>query len=230
MRVLDEAGSPASANLPSLFRATPEAFLRRSGGRETFRWKAPTGESFIVKRMPGSGGRREHENLEALLADGLPVPRPVAWGQEGSRALFGGPVRSLVVMEDIEHEGTLRDRIDPERSAELLQIVARLHGRGWHHRDLYLQHFLVAKNLVLIDVGRARRDPRARRRWYVKDLAALRHSCPPGVGAREQLRFLSRYLDLRGVRDRKERSGWARAIVAKAAAMARHVPRDERAG
>lgn len=229
MRVLNEAGPPATANLPDLFRATPEVFLRRSGGRETFRWKAETGESYIVKRMPGSGGRREHDNLAALRSEGLPVPRPIAWAQEGSRVLFGGPVRSLVVMEDVEHEETLRDRLESARTAELLEIVARLHGLGWHHRDLYLQHFLVGTNLVLIDVGRARRDPHARRRWYVKDLAALRHSCPASVGAREQLRFLSRYLDLRGVLDRRERSRWARAIASKAAQMARHVPRDERA-
>ncbi|MFN0006342.1 MAG: lipopolysaccharide kinase InaA family protein [Planctomycetota bacterium] len=236
MRVLDEAGPLASARLPGLFRAAPEAFLRRSAGRETFRWKLATGESYIVKRMPGRGGCREHENLEALRKDGLPVPRPIAWAQEGSRLLFGGPVRSLVVMEDVEHEETLRDRLaraaprERERwSAELLEVVVRLHVLGWHHRDLYLQHFLVAGGLVLIDVGRARRDPRARRRWHVKDLAALRHSCPANVGAREQLRFLSRYLDQRGILERTERSAWARAIAAKAAAMARHVPRDERA-
>jgi tRNA A-37 threonylcarbamoyl transferase component Bud32 len=179
--------------------------------------------------MPGRGGRIEHDNLVSLRAVGLPVPRPITWAQEGM-------LRSLVVMEEVEHRETLRDRLEraapAEReswSAELLGVVARLHELGWHHRDLYLQHFLVAQGLVMIDVGRARRDRLRRRRWFVKDLAALRHSCPGSVGPLEQLRFLSRYLDLRGIRDRKERSAWARAVAAKAARMARHVPKDERA-
>lgn len=241
MRVLNEAVNPARTFPADLFGARPEVFLRRAGGRETFRWGEGDAGTVIVKRMPGRGGRREHDNLAALRAHGLPVPRPIAWAQEGSRALFGGPLRSLVVMEEVEHRETLRDRLrsaDPGRrrrwSAELLEVVVRLHELGWHHRDLYLQHFLVqtgegVRGLVLIDVGRARRDPFARRRWHVKDLAALRHSCPASVGAREQLRFLSRYLDLRGIQDRGERSAWARAIAAKAARMARHVPLDERA-
>jgi len=218
-----------------LFGARPEVYLRRASGRETFRWKAHGARPVIVKRMPGRGGRREHDVLAALRSRGLPVPRPIAWAQEGTRALFGGPVRSLVVMEDVEHGETLRDRLlaagpaERERwSAELLELVVRFHELGWHHRDLYLQHFLLAPDLVLIDVGRARRDPLARRRWYVKDLAALRHSCPPAVGAREQLRFLARYLDRRGIRERAERSAWARAVAAKAVRMGRRLPRDER--
>ena len=214
-----------------LFRADPGVFLRKSGGRETFRWN-----SAIVKRMPGRGGRREHDNLVAMTASHLPDPKPITWAQEGSRAPFGGPVRSLVVMEEVEHEETLRDRLERvgpnERevwSEQVLRIVARLHDLGWHHRDLYLQHFLLGDRLVLIDVGRARRRTLARRRWYVKDLAALRHSCPRNVSDREQLRFLSNYLSFRLILDRKERSAWARAVAAKAARMARHVPRDERA-
>jgi len=241
MRVENEAVLPARTFPADLFGARPESFLRRAGGRETFRWSDGEFGPVIVKRLPGRGGRREHDNLEALRARGLPVPRPIAWAQEGSRAPFGGPVRSLVVMEEIEHRETLRDRLRhsdaSERrrwSAELLLVVARLHGGGWHHRDLYLQHFLLqpegeTSRLVMIDVGRARRDPFARRRWHVKDLAALRHSCPASVGDREQLRFLSRYLDLRGIAGRAARSALARAVVVKAGRIARHVPRDERA-
>jgi len=241
MRVENEALLPASTSPASLFAAEPRAYLRRAGRRETFRWEHGDGSAVIVKRMPGRGGRREHDALEALRAEGLPVPRPIAWAQEGSRGLLRGPVRSLVVMEAIDHAETLRDRIGSaapaERqglAAELLEVVVRLHELGWHHRDLYLQHFLLAtqpgvRRLVLIDVGRARRDPLQRRRWHVKDLAALRHSCPARVGDREQLRFLARYLDRRGIAGRAERSAWARAVAAKAARIARHVPLDERA-
>jgi|SoiMethySBSTD1v2_1073268.scaffolds.fasta_scaffold1416440_2 tRNA A-37 threonylcarbamoyl transferase component Bud32 len=242
MRAEFEPAQHAPAFPAGLFAARPADLLRRAGGRETFRWEEGFPAPVIVKRMPGRGGRREHDNLEALRAAGLPVPRPIAWAQEGRRPLFRGPVRSLVVMEEIPHDETLRDRLAaalaPERerwASELLELVLRLHGQGWHHRDLYLQHVLVRPaerrpRLVLIDVGRARLDPRARRRWYVKDVAALLHSCPQNVGTRERLRFLAAYLDRRGIAPRPARRSFARAVVRKAAAMARHVPRDERPG
>jgi tRNA A-37 threonylcarbamoyl transferase component Bud32 len=245
MRAEIEARPPVRTDAAALFGARPDGFLRQCAGRETFRWRTgvdPESPVVIVKRMPGRGGRREHDNLETLRAEGFPVPEPIAWAQEGARVPFGGPVRSLVVMEAIDHEETLRDRLGAagarERASwshELLGLVARLHEVGWHHRDLYLQHFLLlrrtdpTRRLVLIDVGRARRDPFARKRWYVKDLAALAHSCPANVGVRERLEFLSRYLDLRGIHGRLRRSAWMRAVVRKAARIARHVPRDERA-
>ncbi len=145
-------------------------------------------------------------------------------------------------MERIEHRENLRERLARcdavERRSwrrELVRIVARLHARGWRHRDLYLQHFLVpwpeeqsVRRLVLIDVGRAKRERRLPRRWIVKDLAALLHSTPACVGPRERLAFLARYLDARGIGGRDERRRFARSILAKAARMGAHVPRDER--
>ncbi|HEV8113090.1 MAG TPA: lipopolysaccharide kinase InaA family protein [Planctomycetota bacterium] len=241
------------AELASLLDISPTEFLRRTTGRETFAWTWPPGLRVIVKRTRQTraawpsrrdvrpGGRREHENLVALAADGLPVPRAVTWCEERGRLLLR-PARSVVVMERIEHRENLKERLarcdEAERrswSRELVRIVARLHARGWRHRDLYLQHFLIpapeeagARRLVLIDVGRARRARALSRRWIVKDLAALAHSAPACVGARERLAFLARYLSARGIEDRDERRRFARAILAKAARMRAHVPRDER--
>jgi len=241
--------SPVPVTLPaSLFDARPARFLRRVRGRETFAWSEGFSVEVIVKRVHGRGGRREHDNLEALHALGLPVPRAIAWSQERS-VPFGGAVglaaRSLVVMERIEHRETLRDRLavasPAERarwSGDVLEIVVSLHERGWYHRDLYLQHFLIARDeagadpagekLVLIDLGRARHRFRPLRRWFVKDVAALLHSTPAAVTPRERLRFLARYLDRRAIVDRAARRSFRRAIVRKAARMAGHVPRDER--
>jgi tRNA A-37 threonylcarbamoyl transferase component Bud32 len=248
--------------LAALLEHEPETYLRRSAGRETFLWLPEEGDAglpfvtpVIVKRsrrrsFPGwrgrdvrPGGRREHENLRALAADGIPVPRAITWCEERAEIL-GRPARSVVVMERVEHRETLRDRLErsgePERRAwsrELARLVARLHGRGWCHRDLYLQHFLVPwpeepgrRRLVLIDVGRARRDRRLGDRWVVKDLAALLHSAPDEVGERERLRFLAGYLDLRGIADRAARRRLARAVALKSLRMRAHVPRDERGG
>jgi hypothetical protein len=139
-------------------------------------------------------------------------------------------------MERVRHGSTLRDacRADPVGAARawlvpLAELVARLHARGWYHRDLYLQHVVLAEQgagerLVLLDVGRARRDQRPRRRWFVKDLAALAHSAPQGVGARDRLRFLSRYARWRRL-GRDERRALARAVLSKALRMAAHAPR-----
>jgi tRNA A-37 threonylcarbamoyl transferase component Bud32 len=234
--------------LGALLACEPRTWLRRIPGRETFVWPGPNAdEPFVVKRFAGrlallerllaldarTEGRLEFDNLGALAALGLAVPRPVAWLEE--RRSFFGPLRprSLVVMEAVEHRESLRDLAEREPRAAverwlepLADSVARLHAAGWYHRDLYLQHWIVAgRGLVLLDVGRCRREARPRERWFVKDVAALLHSCPAGVRAREMLRFLARYLDLRGVADRAARRRFARDVLAKAERIAAHEPR-----
>ncbi|HVS18051.1 MAG TPA: lipopolysaccharide kinase InaA family protein, partial [Planctomycetota bacterium] len=205
---------PALA-LEAIFAFRSLAWLRRVPGRETLAWPDPGGE-FVLKRFLGddareawwdllhlrrarSPGRREAENLEALAADGLPVPRAVGWWEERNPGggwtahRFG---RSAVVMERVEHGEHLRALLErePALAAHWAQPVAALaaglHARGWYHRDLYLQHLipLAGERLVLLDVGRARRQRRPRRRWFAKDLAALAHSAPASVGARDRLR------------------------------------------
>ncbi len=244
-RVL-EAGDAAGAWLDGLFALRPAAWLRRVPGRETFAWPAGGGDVVVKRflgderrerwyerlrgRAPRSPGRREGENLAALAADGLPVPRALAWFEDAATG------RSAVVMQHLDARAHLRGALDgPGRArgsdaaracaAQLAEIVAALHGAGWFHRDLYLVHVLLAPGPVLIDVGRARRERRPRRRWFVKDLAALHVSAPPGIGAASRLRFLRDYLRLRGLPGRAERRAWVRAVLAKARRLERHVPR-----
>ena len=198
-----------------------------------------------------SAARREYEALAALSAAGLPVPRPFFWCE--------GDGRSAVAMELVEHRQTLRmalaDAAAAEAAAlldELARLVARLHEAGWCHRDLYLEHVLVRRapepagplsgppagplagppagwGLVLIDLGRARAGRALRRRWFVKDLAALLHSTPAAVSRAARLRFLARYLDLRGLSGgaggRAALRAWAEAVERKRARLATHRPR-----
>lgn len=219
--------------IEELFDVPVEHFLRRTQGRETFatRWR---GARVIVKRLAGrSDGRREHEALEALRALCVRAPRPLGWCAERT-----GRGRSLVVIEEVAHERTLREALaleGPSRRgawlAELAALVARMHDAGWHHRDLYVEHLLVDARdggLVLIDAGRARRVLRSR--WFVKDLAAVLHSLPANVGPREVLRFFASYLDARGIVGRSARRRWIARARTKAVRIAAHVPRDERAG
>jgi tRNA A-37 threonylcarbamoyl transferase component Bud32 len=140
--------------------------------------------------------------------------------------------RSAVVMERVEHGEHLRALLErePALAARWAQAVAGLaaglHARGWYHRDLYLQHLipLAGERLVLLDVGRARRQRRPRRRWFAKDLAALAHSAPASVGARDRLRVLVHYARALGL-DRGGRRALARAALARAARMAARPPR-----
>jgi tRNA A-37 threonylcarbamoyl transferase component Bud32 len=232
-----------------ILRAQPERWLRIVPRRRTFLW--PQDPEVVAKVYDGrdplealrerfrggparSPGRREAENLVELARDGFPVPRASGWCEEAAPA-WRRSAFSAVWMERVAHDETLRQLAEREpREAvarwlvELAAVVSRLHARGWYHRDLYLEHWIVAGGrLVLLDAGRARRERRPRERWFVKDVAALLHSCPRGVGDRARLRFLARYLDGRGVSGRAERRGFARAVLAKARRIAAHEPRFE---
>lgn len=248
-----ERGAAPDGLLRELFALDPERPLRRVPGRETFAWPGPTGPRALVKRTVGdqpldrwyerlhgrrrSPGRREFDNLEALARDGLPVPRALGWGEAGA----GPDAGSLVVMEWLPHTRTLRGELERDPAAcgswlgPLLEVVVRLHGSGWYHRDLYLHHFVLreepsARSLALLDVGRARKERSPRRRWFVKDLAALLHSTPETIPRATRLRFLAGYLDARGIRRRSERRRWMRDVEAKRRRLAAHRPRFGEAG
>lgn len=203
--------------------------LRRLQGRETFLHRAADGRPIVVKRSrPGAkpGGRREHDALVRLAELGLPVPRSLGFA--------AGPDGSVVAMERVEHVETARDLLERSGPGERRALLARvaglladLHRAAWCHRDFYAHHLLVrepTRELVLIDVGRAGRAPIPRGRWFVKDAGALLSSLPSTVGERERLAFLARYLDRRGVVDRRARRGFVRAASAKARRIAAHVP------
>jgi len=173
-----------------------------------------------------SPAQRECESLRALAGLGLRVPKPLAWAARGSA--------SFVLVEWVEHEDDLRAVLRASGPARwrklgerLLAAVVTLHAAGFYHRDLYLQHWLVAAadELVLIDLGRARQERSPRRRWFEKDLAALLHSLPNAVPERARLRFLAGYLTARGIHERAERRSWARAIERRRAQMQAHTPR-----
>lgn len=238
---LPGSGGASRDLLRDIFAARAEVPLRALAGRATFRW--PADSAVVVKRYSApvwgdlvhdllrgrarSVARREAENLRDLALAGLRVPRLHGWCDEGA---FGA--RSALWMEHLEHSGSLMElaarapRAAVEYSSQLARAVALLHMQGWYHRDLYLAHWLVtAQGLVLVDVGRARRERSPRERWFVKDVAALLHSTPSAVPHAARLRFLAHYLDARGVTSHDGRRRFARAVLAKAARIAAHAPR-----
>ena len=237
-----EARAVLPGGLQGLFECRPRAPLRALPGRETFLWPEGEEASLVIKRFGGdplgerlrerlrgrgrSPGRREYENLLALREAGIPMPRPLGWGEAGAD--------SLLVMARVPHRDHLRDRLlageEPRPWVErLVPLVVRLHRSGWYHRDLYLQHWIEGPaGPVLLDAGRARWERAPRRRWWIKDLAALWHSTPACVGERTALRFLAAYFRGMGIGERGARRRWAREILARERRMAAHAPRHDR--
>ena len=95
-----------------------------------------------------------------------------------------------------------------------------LHSAGFWHKDLYLCHHFVARGgseITLIDLARLTRT--TSRRLRVKDLAALAMSACGIFSRTDMMAGLKRYGGDRRL---------ARAVLKKAARMARHIPRNVR--
>ena len=170
--------------------------------------------------------------LESLESLGIPVPKPLA--------VATGQDRSALLLEEIPGGRTLAEVLAlctlPEQEAfarDLGLLVGRLHGAGWTHRDLYLEHFLVRpeesdQRLVLIDLGRARHRsetlPLVIGRRQIKDLSALLHSTPPGVSPRARVMFWRAWCEQVGRPDRISTRRLQRIIARRRTRMARHIP------
>ena len=84
-------------------------------------------------------------------------------------------------------------------------MIGRFHALGYVHRDLYLSHVFFdatappPHRLRLIDLQRVLRPVWRKRRWIVKDLAALNYSTPTTMASRtDRLRWLRSYLRVAG--------------------------------
>lgn len=213
------------------------SLLRRLPDRAN--WRLELGDqSFYLKchrprRFGPPPGIVEWMNHELLLELNIPVPTPAAAGQETGGCSFFCSVAlpDAVPLDEWLSDANHRDRRVVERVADM---VRRLHGIPLTHRDLYLCHVFITrqtKQLYLVDLQRLKGQPgrRLRRRWFVKDLAALFHSSRvPGVTRTDRLRFLKRYL--RKERVDAECRRWMAAVLAKAEKIARHRPRFDGAG
>lgn len=189
--------------------------------------------AFFLKchRAPRLGpqpGIVEWNHHRTLAENGIPVPDAAAAGRDpGGESFFcSAELEGAVTLEDLLAAPERRCRTRVRRLAEL---VRRLHAIPMCHRDLYLCHVFVRaedETLFLIDLQRLLGRPggRLRRRWRVKDLAALRHSSNrPAVTRSDRLRFLLTYLDRRRV-DPEVRD-WVRRVERKARRLGRHRPR-----
>ena len=117
----------------------------------------------------------------------------------------------------------------PAGSSALRRSSPACTPRGWYHRDLYLHHFAACATTARWSCstsGARGASAPPRRRWFVKDLAALLASVPRGRRARERLRFLARYLE-RAASSRRARAG-ASGAARRAQGGAHRAPRAAR--
>jgi hypothetical protein len=187
------------------------------------------------------------------LRDGRSADAVAEWRWLGELARHGFTVPARIFVHRVGRASVLMMRSVPGRALDewilesssagalpvalqryladvVARCVARLHGAGFVHRDLYWNHLFAAEigadapEPALIDVERMRRPWRfRRRRWVVKDLGALLGSWPLAVQPRSlALRFLRTYC---GGRLPTRWKAFARAILARAHRIRTHVPR-----
>ena len=175
----------------------------------------------------------------SVAEQGVAGPRPLAYGQAETRT---GAGRSFALVEELP-QGDALERLLPkcqqgtgcayallENRRELIRqsadLVRRLHGAGLCHRDLYLSHIFLSagrdgeERLCLIDLQRVFRPRVLRRRWQLKDLAALYYSAREHCSRAEQLRFVRAYWGCRRLNGRQKRL--LRMVAWKARRIGRH--------
>jgi heptose I phosphotransferase len=167
----------------------------------------------------------------------IPTVEPVAFGLDGE----GSFLATLEISAKCDLKSWVRECLNRTRpngewqrvdlalgvrfAQSLASIVARIHGCGFHHQDLYLNHVLWSSDatngdpdLRIIDLGRVAYARFFRRRWILKDLAQLHYSAA-GVPGTVQMRFLRRYLGRRLLKSDRRWIGW---ILWKSKRIGRH--------
>jgi heptose I phosphotransferase len=193
----------------------------------------------LMGRRSASPAHIEWDAIGMLRKTGFDVPEPVAFGEDIS--LLGCPRRSFIITREVI--GSQLDQMlergypNPNKVSErqarnqvlfdVAGMVRRFHSTGFYHKDLYLCHFIVTEDPrwgrpFFIDLERVDRDFPPRRRWLVKDLAAMNYSTPLAVTRADRLRFLLRYMSKTSMDAHTKRC--VRDILLKSAQIAAHVP------
>lgn len=202
-------------------------------------YRLPWWRGWLATLWPGFGwspALQEWRHLQWARAQGLPVPATVAAGE------FIGPwgqLQSFLAVEELTgmlplHEAipAAAQRLQPAEfqrwkrglTGELARLVRHLHGRRSFHKDLYLCHFYVPREMIepsaaardwhrkvhLIDLHRLGHHPWTWPWWQVKDLAQLLYSSEiVGVSARDRLHFWRAYREPSGA----AAEHWLRRLV-----------------
>jgi UDP-glucose:(heptosyl)LPS alpha-1,3-glucosyltransferase len=206
---------------------------------------APVSALDRCRRLVGlptvADGMKEWNSIVALHRRGLPVVTPVAAGQRTTRSGKESFVMTLALDDYLPLDRYLAMRFQPPLGAEQLKrkriligkvaaITRHLHWAGFNHRDFYLNHLFVRPSdgdLKIIDLQRVDHRKHWRRRWLIKDLAALHYSSLPlPLSNQDRLRFYAVYSAL--AENRRLRRRFLRSVLLKSRSIARHDARLEK--
>ena len=168
-------------------------------------------KNWLVGKRPVLGAENEYRACRHLAAQSLAAPRVAAFAAEGRNPARR---RSFVLCEELSGYDSLEDVAanwasqppSPLARRRLILAVARfvhrLHEAGVAHRDLYICHLMLHRQswaegearLAVLDLHRARLQPKLSDYWRKRDLAALLFSTLDlDLPARSRLRFLRIY-------------------------------------
>lgn len=114
-------------------------------------------------------------------------------------------------------------RFDAEMVTKLAQLVKKMHGCGFIHKDLYLCHVLVddTDRLFIVDLHRVKRFKHPPMRLIVKDIAALNYSADEiHIKTAYKIRFLKQYLSIDRLNPQTKR--FIRRVIKKTEKMKKH--------
>jgi len=206
--VIQRWGSRMSARLAGDAPDGGDLFVKWSGLRhagEAFRFAVTPSRVAAEWRMNGR-----------LAAAGVAVAECLAVGERRTAGLWRGgvlamravtPPQTLASFMSAASEREARPAI-----AAAASLTARLHARGFCHRDLHGDNLLLAAGggeAILVDLHEAVFRRRLPEREWIADLARLNATTPGSRGGR--LRFWVRYARARRLA-RSRHKAWIRAI------------------
>jgi len=164
-------------------------------------------------KLPVTSAVNEWRAINRLSSLGVKTLTPLAYGLRGTNP---AKIESFLITEELTATISLAKYAErwpkyPPTFTSKKQIIETvagisraIHRDGINHRDLYICHFLLKRQvdllsgpvMHLVDLHRAQCRAKVPRRWLVKDLASLYFSSMDiGLTRRDVLRFLKAYFD-----------------------------------
>jgi len=207
--------------VPPAFWDDPAAVLARAGvllkggayHRATYLLRGAEGAAVLVKhyhlsdlrerlqwRLRRAAPQREWRTLQQLAAHAVPVPAPLAWGEQVTRA----GIHLWLVVAFI-NEAVTFDTVNPPRAAQpllrgarsLARTVAALHAAQVTHHDLHSGNLLYQPSCdtwYITDFQMARSGATSRD-GLLDDLVQLQHCLGKKVPLNARIAFLRAYLE-----------------------------------
>tara|TARA_Y100000590_G_scaffold136257_1_gene155998 strand:- start:13183 stop:14679 length:1497 start_codon:yes stop_codon:yes gene_type:complete len=168
-------------------------------------------KNILKLRSPTLGAYPEWKALNKLKSLGIDCPEPVGYFSVG---INPANMRSFLITKALIDTISLEDALKKKsfqkldftikkRFIEKVALISRnLHNSGINHRDFYLCHFHVDKDMdaekkiYLIDLHRAQLRSIVPLRWASKDIGGLIHSALGyGLNENDFYRFMITYLN-----------------------------------